>query len=151
MQKVYRNIEDHGMLECNVICVVLHCDWWQVELKLEKVSLLFENSRHHFYLSHPQLSAQCQLADGATFITKSSRCGKTTSTKYNVEVHFTGGMFGLFRQWLIFDFGDRPVLILTVELGQAECRSRVRSLREKLEFDRYLLYLASFDMFIVGR
>ena len=109
-------------------------------MKLEKVSLLFENSRHHFSLRHCQLSAQCQLADGDVFITKSSK--RRNSSTYHVEVCFTGGMYGRFDQWLILDFGDRPVLKreLTVELGPAECRSRVRSLREKLEFDRYLLY-----------
>jgi len=123
---------------------VMWCGWLQVRLKLQKVSLLFEDSRHHFALSHRQLSAHCQLADGDVFIVKSSSRGK--STKYEVEVCFTGGMFGLFRQWLIFDFGDRPVLMreLTVELGQAECRSQVRSLREKLEFDRYSVHHTSF-------
>lgn len=122
----------------------LCCVWLQVDLKLEKVSLLFENSRHHFSLHHAKLSAQCQLADGSLFHTGSSQHGR--STTYHVEVCFTGGMFGLFRQWLIMDFGVRPVLMheLTVELGQAECRGRVKCLREKLEFDRYLLYHGSF-------
>ena len=118
--------------------------WLQVDLKLEKVSLLFENSRHHFSLHHPKLSAQCQLADGSLFSTGSSKHGR--STTYHVEVCFTGGMFGLFCQWLILDFGDRPVLKreLTVELGPAECRSRVKCLREKLEFDRCSEYHCSF-------
>jgi len=108
-------------------------------LKLEKVSLLFETNRHHFSLIHDELPAHCQLADGAVFITKTSaRTRANSTTFYRVQVRFTGGMFGLFRQWLIFDFGDRPVLMreLTVELGHSECRSQVRALREKLHFDR---------------
>jgi len=111
--------------------------WLQLELTLEKVSLLFEESRHHFSLRHPGLAAHCQLADGDVFIVRSLR--RAHSTKYHVEVCFTGGVFGLFRQWLIFDFGDRPVLMreLTVELGHMDCCRMVRSLREKLEFDRY--------------
>ena len=108
-----------------------------MELTLEKVSLLFENSRHHFCLIYPDLSAHCQLADGNVFITKSSK--RTRKTTYHIEVRFTGGMFGLFRQWLIFDFGDRPVLMreLTVELGRVDCCKKVRYLRQTLEFDRY--------------
>ena len=109
-------------------------------MKLDKVSLLFDNSRHHFSLSHCQLQPHCQLADGSLFNSGTSRHGKTAS--YHIQVCFTGGMFGLFRQWVIFDFGGRPVLLreLTVELGPAESRSKVRSLREKLEFDRYMVY-----------
>lgn len=100
------------------------------------MALLFENSRHHFSLRHRQLPPDCQLADGSVFITRSTK--RDRSTTYHVEVCFTGGMFGLFRQWLIFDFGDRPVMMreLSVELGDAEFRSRIRALRQKLEFDR---------------
>jgi len=111
----------------------------QVELMLEKVSLLFEDSRHHFSLHHHDLSVNCQLADGDVFLARSSRGAR--STTYHVEVRFTGGVFGRFRQWLILDFGDRPVLMreLTVELGHVDSCRRVRSLCEKLEFDRYVM------------
>ena len=35
------------------------------------------------------------------------------------QVHFTGGMFGSFSQWIVLDFGQRPVLVrkLAVEIG----------------------------------
>lgn len=56
-----------------------------------------------------------------------------------MEVHFTGNMFGSFNQWVIFDFGTQPVLVrkLYVEVGTVGTHERVRSLREKLQFDHW--------------
>jgi hypothetical protein len=44
-----------------------------------------------------------------------------------VDVHFTGGMFGSFVQWIAFDFGSRPVLLrkLNVELGHRTVHEQV--------------------------
>lgn len=47
---------------------------------------------------------------------------------YRVTVHFSGGMFGSFSQWVVFDFGSRPVLLrkLNVELGLEEIHDKVK-------------------------
>ena len=55
-----------------------------------------------------------------------------------VVVDFRGGLFGSFSQWLGFDVGERPVVVrkLNIELGTRLVNQDVRSLREKLQFDR---------------
>ena len=57
-----------------------------------------------------------------------------------VVVDFRGGLFGSFSQWLSLDVGVRPIVVrkLNVELGTRLVNQDVRSLREKLQFDRYL-------------
>ena len=55
-----------------------------------------------------------------------------------VVVDFRGGLFGSFSQWLGLDVGERPVVVrkLNIELGTRLVNHDVRSLREKLQFDR---------------
>ena len=55
-----------------------------------------------------------------------------------VVVDFRGGLFGSFSQWLGLDVGERPVVVrkLNIELGTRLVNQDVRSLREKLQFDR---------------
>ena len=48
-------------------------------------------------------------------------------------------MFGSFMQWIVFDFGKRPVLVrkLNVELGTQKNQEQIKRLRKELNFDRY--------------
>lgn len=45
-----------------------------------------------------------------------------------MQVNFTAGMFGSFSQWVIFDFGIRPVLVrkLAIEIGDHLKHEKVR-------------------------
>ena len=67
----------------------------------------------------------------------------TTNSKgfpgYKVTVTFNASMFGSFNQWVIFDFGHEPVMMrkLSVEVGTVRMHEKVKTLREKLKFDRW--------------
>ena len=52
-----------------------------------------------------------------------------------------GGIFGSFSQWVVFDFGTRPVVVrkLNMELGTQFVQDKVKKLREKLDFDRLVI------------
>lgn len=104
------------------------------EKSLEKVALLYNRERLHFSLIGSD-NSHYQVATGDIFLDTDSR-GQAC---YKVNVHFTGGMFGSFSQWVVFDFGSRPVLVkkLAVEIGDHLQHEKVRELREDLAFDRW--------------
>ncbi|XP_025107228.1 helicase with zinc finger domain 2-like isoform X5 [Pomacea canaliculata] len=103
-------------------------------LTLTRVALLHNHARLHFVLQCTDGSKQ-QLAAGELFEDVDSKGNPC----YRVTVHFSGGMFGSFSQWVVFDFGSRPVLLrkLNVELGLEEIHDKVRDLRKQLAFDRW--------------
>jgi len=116
----------------------------QKDKVLGKVALLHDRDRLHFVLRAPDLDRACQIAQGEAF---AQRVGEKGSN-YKVQVAFVGGMFGSFSQWVVFDFGQRPVLVrkVNVELGAAVVQDKVRSLREKLKFDRYVTLMITFNI-----
>ena len=63
-----------------------------------------------------------QVAPGDIFL--DVKGGKAV---YKIEVQFTGGMFGSFSQWLVMDFGGRPVVVkkLAVEIGDQMLHDKV--------------------------
>ncbi|XP_046550029.1 LOW QUALITY PROTEIN: helicase with zinc finger domain 2-like [Haliotis rubra] len=101
---------------------------------LQKVALLYNRDRLHFTICS-QDGKTHQIAPGDTF--------ENTDAKgmacYRVDIKFTGGMFGSFSQWVIFDFGSAPVLVrkMSVEVGHQRIHEQVHSLRQKLAFDRW--------------
>ncbi|XP_076439727.1 3'-5' exoribonuclease HELZ2-like isoform X2 [Babylonia areolata] len=101
----------------------------QTRMTLERVALLHHSARLHFHL---------QTSDGSKHqIMAGDQC--EDRGRYRVKVHFTGGMFGSYSQWVVFDFGTKPVLVrkLNVELGQKSVHDKVKDLRQKLAFDRW--------------
>lgn len=106
----------------------------QTPLTLEKVALLHHNARLHFSLQCND-NTKHQIASGELFEDVDS----SGHPCYKVDVHFTGGMFGSFNQWVVFDFGKQPVLLrkLNVELGPKNVQEKVKDLRQKLSFDRW--------------
>ncbi|XP_022318175.2 3'-5' exoribonuclease HELZ2-like isoform X3 [Crassostrea virginica] len=103
----------------------------QSKKTLEKVALLYNKDRLHFSLKENEMDKSVQIAPGESF--------QVSRERYRVEVQFTGTMFGSFNQWVVFDFGTLPVLVrkLYVEVGALGTHEKVRSLREKLQFDRW--------------
>ncbi|XP_012934940.1 helicase with zinc finger domain 2 isoform X2 [Aplysia californica] len=103
------------------------------EKELERVALLYNKDRLHFVLKCPDGSHH-QVAGGDLFL--EVRGGAAV---YKIEVHFTAGMFGSFSQWVVFDFGQRPVLVrkLAVEIGDQLQHEKVKELRENLSADRW--------------
>ncbi|GFR93377.1 helicase with zinc finger domain 2, partial [Elysia marginata] len=87
------------------------------ETALVKVALLFNKDRLHFKLvsSSEEWEEQHQVASGDLFLDIDDE----DKACYKVNVHFSGSMFGSFTQWVVFDFGSRPVLVkkLSVEIG----------------------------------
>ena len=111
--------------------------------ELQKVALLYNRDRLHFSLHGFDLDQGCQIAQGSAFL-------QPGNDAYKVEVTFKGGIFGSFSQWVIFDFGPRPVLVrkVNVELGTSLAQDKVKRLREKLKFDR-LIIIVDFPLFEV--
>lgn len=98
---------------------------------MQKVALYHEEGVLHFALVGDGLEKDCQIADGYEFFNEDI-------SNYEVTVRFTGGLFGSFRQWVVFDFGQRPKLVqkLTIDLGRLEACDRLLTLRQQLNFDR---------------
>ncbi|GFN78225.1 helicase with Zinc finger domain 2-like isoform x3, partial [Plakobranchus ocellatus] len=130
-------------IKCNEDPVLYRIDkndifTWTYEIyskrTLEKVALLHNKDRLHFKLLSTA-GGHHQMAPGDKFLEVDSR-GKRC---YKVNVHFNGGMFGSFSQWVVFDFGSKPVLVkkLSVEIGDQLQHERVQDLREELTFDRW--------------
>lgn len=113
------------------ISVAFKLNFLIVQKTLEKVALLYNKDRLHFSLKENEMDKSVQIAPGESF--------KVSRDQYRVEVQFTGNMFGSFNQWVVFDFGTLPVLVrkLYVEVGALGTHEKVRSLREKLQFDRW--------------
>ncbi|RUS75490.1 hypothetical protein EGW08_016758 [Elysia chlorotica] len=111
---------------------------WTYEIRsqksLEKVALLHNKDRLHFKLLS-SAGGHYQMASGDIFLEVDAK-GRPC---YKVAVHFNGGIFGSFSQWIVFDFGSRPVLRkkLSVEIGDQLQHDRVRELREELDFERW--------------
>ncbi|XP_052765877.1 helicase with zinc finger domain 2-like isoform X2 [Mya arenaria] len=102
---------------------------------LEKVSLLYTRDRLHFSLVVGS-ERGVQISQGEIFCNNRDNDGKL---QYKIPLKFTGGMFGSFEQWIVFDFGSEPVLCrkISVEIGDQSAHEKVRNLREQLHFDRW--------------
>jgi len=108
-----------------------------MSLKLEKIALVYDEHRLHFSLAtgKTQSSASSsQLLQGSAV--KQHSCAE--QNVYQVQLLFTGGLFGHFSQMIVFDFGQRPLLARKViaELGDLKMQERVQVLRDKLTFNR---------------
>ena len=95
---------------------------------LHKVALLHNTDRLHFLLS----------AEDADTGKSAEESGLIAWPPNTLEVRFKGGLFGSFSQWVVFDFGRKPVLVrkLNVELGKQPQLERVKQLRERVAFER---------------
>jgi hypothetical protein len=104
----------------------------QSKQPLVKVALLYDEHRHHFAIDDAT-DDKCQLV---TYELKTS--SRKLGTTYSVKINFTGGIFGIFTQVVVFDFGQRPVLVrqLKVELGDRAVQDKVTDLHYKLQFSR---------------
>lgn len=95
------------------------------------VALLKDYDRAHFCLSGRNVGGSAQIAEGKQFVSESKR------DMYEVSVLFKGNMFGTFSQWVVFDFGSRPVIVqkLTVHAGPSHVHERMQEVQQKLGFE----------------
>uniref|UniRef100_A0A8C5MKQ9 Helicase with zinc finger 2 n=1 Tax=Leptobrachium leishanense TaxID=445787 RepID=A0A8C5MKQ9_9ANUR len=70
------------------------------------VALLKTDPGVSFSLLAPDLPKNCHYAQGTMFKVK-----RTRSIQYTIKVLVEGSIYGLFEQWLVIDFGERPVLL----------------------------------------
>ncbi|XP_063955339.1 3'-5' exoribonuclease HELZ2-like [Lytechinus pictus] len=87
--------------------VDLHCS---SEKKLKRVGLLYDEHRSNFHLSKPENESHPQTCPGGLLRVHDS-------DHYNLTVNFIPSHSGLFKQWLVFDFGDRPCLALKLSVN----------------------------------
>ncbi|CAH1274496.1 HELZ2 [Branchiostoma lanceolatum] len=100
---------------------------------LEHVALLFNQHRTHFSLHGTELERNCQVAEGKQFSINPS------DNTYHVEVQGTSQMFGVFHQWVVFDFGKRPVVNRRVVLyvGSVGSDAAVQVKPDPPDFERW--------------
>ncbi|XP_021110909.1 helicase with zinc finger domain 2 isoform X2 [Heterocephalus glaber] len=86
------------------------------------VALLKQEPGADFFLVAPCLPKGRLYASGEHFRVPSSRA------EFQVGVRVQTASFGTFEQWVVFDFGRRPVLLrkLWLQLGQALCSELTR-------------------------
>ncbi|XP_036041402.1 helicase with zinc finger domain 2 isoform X2 [Onychomys torridus] len=79
------------------------------------VALLKQEPGAAFSLVAPSLPPDQLYAQGKHF------CVPNSPAQFQVGVHVQAASFGSFEQWVVFDFGHRPVLLqkLKLQLGQA--------------------------------
>ncbi|CAH1794927.1 unnamed protein product, partial [Owenia fusiformis] len=117
-----------------------HVWTFQVNLKngnqLCRVALLHDKHRLHFSLCGEDFETNCQISPGDSFLEDNDAYNNPI---YLVHVKFEAGMFGSFDQWVVFDVGTPPVIVrkLTVEVGTKDVQTKVKHLRQKLNFDRW--------------
>jgi len=107
---------------------------------LTQVALVYDEHRLHFSLATSAdnktqlLPSNTQLLPGNAAVLRST----AVETVYQVQLVFSGGLFGHFTQMIVFDFGKRPLLARKVvaELGDLKMQERVQVLRDKLTFNR---------------
>ncbi|XP_030888900.1 helicase with zinc finger domain 2 isoform X2 [Leptonychotes weddellii] len=87
------------------------------EEPLLHVALLKQELGADFSLVAPCLPPGRLYAEGERFRARAS------PARFRVEVRVQSASFGFFEQWVVFDFGRRPVLLrkLGLQLGQVRC------------------------------
>lgn len=87
------------------------------EEPLQHVALLRQEPGAAFSLVVPRLPPGQLYAQGERF------CVPDHPTEFRVGVCVQSASFGTFEQWVVFDFGRRPVLLrkLELQLGQVHC------------------------------
>ncbi|KAM4608054.1 3'-5' exoribonuclease HELZ2 [Discoglossus pictus] len=79
-------------------------------MSLLHVALLKSGPGATFSLLAPSLPSFCHYAQGSIFKADSR------SHQFDVRVQVVGSVFGMFEQWLVLDFGIRPVLVRKIFL-----------------------------------
>lgn len=81
------------------------------------MALLKQELGADFSLVAPCLPPGRLYAEGERFRARAS------PARFRVEVRVQSASFGFFEQWVVFDFGRRPVLLrkLGLQLGQVRC------------------------------
>ena len=69
-----------------------------LQKKLKRVGLLFDEHRSHFHLSEPEKEYRPQTCPGGLL-------RRDDSDEYSLAVDFIQSHSGVFKQWLVFDFG----------------------------------------------
>lgn len=114
-----------GFFPWAALTVSLSSPQWQ--MRLQHVALLKRDPGANFYFSGNGLSRGLQYI-----------CGEHVATVLSsphtalVEVSVECCTLGIFEQWVVFDFGKRPVLMqkIRVKVGRREAPQHVPSTRE---------------------
>ncbi|KAJ8919966.1 hypothetical protein NQ315_006495 [Exocentrus adspersus] len=85
---------------------------------LKAVALLQDTYRNHFFISSILVkrledSSNCSLylKNNQEWICTDACNGPQPPVEYTVNIVFTAGIFGTFRQSVVFDFGQEPILV----------------------------------------
>lgn len=114
-----------GLFPWAALTVSLSSPQWQMHL--QHVALLKREPGVNFYFSGNGLSRGLQYICGEHVATMSS-----SPRAALVEVSMECCTLGIFEQWVVFDFGKRPVLMqkIKVKVGRRETPLHVPSTRE---------------------
>ncbi|ETE60056.1 Peroxisomal proliferator-activated receptor A-interacting complex protein, partial [Ophiophagus hannah] len=98
-------------------------------MPLIHVALLKRVPGANFYLGVPGKGPLLTYASGNSFKTV-----RASPPAVEVKVHLKSHIFGVYEQWLVFDFGSRPVLVqkLYARVGQKEAPWRVDPATESM-------------------
>ncbi|KAG8131557.1 hypothetical protein E2320_009478 [Naja naja] len=110
----------------------LHYEWVftiHSQMPLIHVALLKRVPGANFYLAVPGKAQPLTYASGNSFKTV-----RASPPAVEVKVHLKSHIFGVYEQWLVFDFGSRPVLVqkLYARVGQKEAPWRVDPAAESM-------------------
>nr|XP_054758115.1 helicase with zinc finger domain 2-like [Lytechinus pictus] len=109
---------------------------WEFEVQsvrksLRRVGLLYDEHRLHFHLSQPDDENRPQVCPGGLI-------SEVGGTSYKIKIEFHTHILGLFHQWVVFDFGEKPVLLrkLSIHVGSSnelEKFAKQQQTREKIK------------------
>ncbi|XP_069739798.1 3'-5' exoribonuclease HELZ2 isoform X2 [Narcine bancroftii] len=108
-------------VSCDHDLRVLHYDKkkklkWNFQIKAKKellnVALLKREPGAKFSLEGESLPKDCSCAKGKTF--------QLSKTLYLIVVSFEAVNMGVYEQWVVFDFGNRPLLVKKIYIGKKD-------------------------------
>ncbi|GCC22642.1 hypothetical protein chiPu_0001030 [Chiloscyllium punctatum] len=85
---------------------------WNFHIKSQKpllyVALLKRDPGAVFWLEGKDIPKNCAISEGIKF--------RISETSYHVGVLFEAGTLGIYDQWVVFDFGSRPLLVRKINV-----------------------------------
>ncbi|KAG8131408.1 hypothetical protein E2320_009348, partial [Naja naja] len=92
-----------------------------------------ENKKLHYEWVFTIHSQPCGKGSASYYASGNSfKTVRASPPAVEVKVHLKSHIFGVYEQWLVFDFGSRPVLVQSSAVGQKEAPWRVDPAAESM-------------------
>lgn len=145
------DVEDHcsGALSTTVSSKNSLHDWtfyMKTKKPLKAVALLQDTHRNHFFIAGIFMkSCKMDMKSDQEWISPLPHQETMISVDYKIKVIFTTGIFGTFRQSIVFDFASEPLLVkhLCVDVIPDSDLDKINEIRKEITLclsERWTIY-----------